>query len=79
MTHALVIALQVPCDEFLKIKVMDYDTFSADECMGYLEIDVGEEVAKVRGYVRVTRVLGHALLGAAVCMGTLRSMVGRRK
>ncbi|GAB4813385.1 hypothetical protein N2152v2_000431 [Parachlorella kessleri] len=38
--------IKVPSDEFLKIKVMDYDTFSADECMGFLEIDIGEEIAK---------------------------------
>lgn len=37
----------MPCDELLRVKVMDFDRFSSDEVMGEVEIDLMEEVAKV--------------------------------
>lgn len=40
---------KVPCDEILKVKVMDHDALSSDEVIGYLEVDIGQEIARAPG------------------------------
>ena len=42
-------AVQVPVDEVLEVTVWDADEFTNDKCLGVVEIDIAEDVAKVPG------------------------------
>ena len=41
--------LQVPVVELLEVTVWDSDEFMNDSCLGVVEIDIAEDVAKVPG------------------------------
>lgn len=41
--------MQVPVVEVLEVSVWDNDPLSNDQCLGVVEIDIAEDVAKVAG------------------------------
>ena len=43
------LTVQVPVVELLEVTVWDADEFSNDKCLGVVEIDIAEDVAKVPG------------------------------